>query len=143
MKLVKIFYEQLFYTLVAASVTKTGQKKQKDILRKYTPWIFLLKYNDARSFIKRQTSGTLSDNDWYNEWQWMTMTGTTSDTEWQWVVQWMTTSNNEWQQKTISANLSFLQMREEPTTKHPNENSLNLEEDLWRRPIELKAETSP
>ena len=95
MKLVKFFHEQLFYTPVAASVTKTGQEKQKDILRKYTLWIFLLKYNDARSFIKRQTSGTLSDNewqwlvqrmtandnDWYNEWHQMTMSGTMNDNE--------------------------------------------------------------
>ena len=47
-------------------------------------------------------------------------------------------SDNEWQRVTISANFSFfLQMREEPTTKQPKENSLNLEEDLWRMPIEL------
>ena len=44
---------------------------------------------------------------------------------------------------TISANFSFFQIREEPTTKHPKENSLDLEEDLWKRPIELRAETSP
>ena len=36
----------------------------------------------------------------------------------------------------------FYQIREEPTIKHPKENSLNLEEDLWRRPIELRAEKS-
>ena len=28
-------------------------------------------------------------------------------------------------------------------TKHPKENSLNIEEDLWWRPMELRAETSP
>ena len=33
---------------MAASVTKADQKKQKDILRKYTLQIFLLKYNDAK-----------------------------------------------------------------------------------------------
>ena len=33
------------------------------------------------SFIKRQTSGTSSDNEWYNEWQQMTTSGTTSDKE--------------------------------------------------------------
>ena len=69
---------------------------------------------------------TMSDN----ELQWVTTSGTTSDSEW----------CNEWQQVTISANFSFFQIREEPTTKHPKENS---EEDLWRRPIELRAETSP
>ena len=68
-----------------------------------------------RLFIKRQTNGKSNDNEWYNEWQ----------------------------RVTISANFSFFQIREEPTTKHPKENSLNLEEDLWRRPIELRTETSP
>ena len=99
--------------------------------------------------MKRQTSGTssdnewqrvtLNDNEWYNEWQQVT----TNDNEWQWLVQRVTTNDNEWQQMTILASFSFFQIREEPTTKHPKENSLNLEEDLWRRPIELRAETSP
>ena len=44
---------------------------------------------------------------------------------------------------TISANFPFFQIRNEPTTKHPQENYSNIEEDLWRRPIELRAETSP
>ena len=87
-----------------------------------------------RIVIKRQTSGTSSDN----EWQRMT----TNDNEWQRVVQRMTASDNEWQWVTISANFSFFQIRKEPTTKHPKENSLNLEEDLWKRPIELRGETS-
>ena len=91
------------------------------------------------SFIKRQTSGTSSDN----EWQRMTTSGTTSDNEWQRVTTSGTTNDNEWQRVTISANFSFFQIREEATTKHPKENSLNIEEDLWRRPIELRAETSP
>ena len=67
----------------------------------------------------------------------------TSDNEWQRMTTSGTTSDNEWQRVTISANFSFFQIREEPTTKHPKENSLNIEEDLWRRPIELRAETSP
>ena len=63
--------------------------------------------------MKRQTSGTSSDN----EWQRVTTSGTTSD--------------NECQRVTIPANFSFFfQVKEEPTTKHPKENSLNLEEDL-------------
>ena len=71
--------------------------------------------------------------------------GTSSANEWQRVVQRVTTSgktNDEWQRVTISANF-FFQIRQEPTTKHPKENSLNFEEDLWRRPIELRAKTSP
>ena len=54
-----------------------------------------------------------------------------------------TTSDNECQQVTIPANFSFFfQIKQEPTTKHPKENFLKLEEDLLRRPIELRAETS-
>ena len=67
-------------------------------------------------------------DEWYIEWQRVTTSGTTND--------------NEWQRVTISANFSFFQIREEPTTKHPKENSLNLEDDLWRRPIKLRAKTS-
>ena len=46
-----IFYQQLFCRtpLVAGSVAITGQEKQRDILRKHTLWIFLLKYNDAKN----------------------------------------------------------------------------------------------
>ena len=91
---------------------------------------------------------TTSDNEWYNEWERMT-TGdnqwqqiTKSDNEWQGMTTSGTMSDNEWQRVTILTNFSFSQIREAPTTKHPKENSLNVEEDLWRRPIELRAETS-
>ena len=50
------------------------------------------------SFIKRQASGTTSDN----EWQRVTMTGTTSENEWQRVEQWVITNDNEWQRMTTS-----------------------------------------
>ena len=50
------------------------------------------------------------------------------------------TSDKECQRVIIPANFTFLQITEEPTTKHPNENFLNLEEDLWGRVIELRAE---
>ena len=36
----------------------------------------------------------------------------------------------------------FFQITEEPATTHLMENSLNFEEDLERRPIELRAEVS-
>ena len=52
----------------------------------------------------------------------------------------MTTSDNEWPFQLI---FLFFQIRQNPTTKQIKENSLNLEEDPWRRPIELRAETSP
>ena len=49
-----------------------------------------------------------------------------------------TSSDNGWHRVTISANFSFFKKnKKEPTTKHPKENSLNIENDLWRRPIEL------
>ena len=47
----------------------------------------------VRSFIKRQTSGTSSDNEWYNKWQRATTIGKTSD--------------NECQRVTSPANFSF------------------------------------
>ena len=74
-----------------------------------------------------------------NEWQRVATSGIANDNEWQQ----MRTSDNEWQRVTISANFSFYQIREEAITKHPKGNSLNIEEDLWRRPTELRAETSP
>ena len=86
-----------------------------------------------RPFIKRQTSGTTSDNEWQRLVQRVTTSSTTSDDEWKRV----TTKG-----VTISANF-FFRIREEPTTKHPKENFLNLKEDIWRGIIELRAETSP
>ena len=54
-------------------------------------------YNDRLLKDKRVvqqviTSGTTSDNEWYNEWQRMT----TSDNEWQGMITSGTTSYNEW-----------------------------------------------
>ena len=62
-----------------------------------TSFIFLRFMNThfKRSFIKRQASGTASDNEWYNEWQRMTTSGTTRDSEWQRVTTSGTTSDNE------------------------------------------------
>ena len=88
-------------------------------------------------------SGTSTDTKWQRVVQRVTASDTTSDYEWKQVKMSDSEWYNEWQRVTISANFSFFQIREEPTTKHPKENSLNIEEDLWRRPIELRAETSP
>ena len=88
-------------------------------------------------------SGTSTDTEWQRVVQRVTASDTTSDYEWKQVKMSDSEWYNEWQRVTISANFSFFQIREEPTTKHPKENSLNIEEDLWRRPIELRAETSP
>ena len=70
------------------------------------------------------TGGTTSDNKWYNEWQRVTTSCTTND--------------KEWKRETISANFSFFQIREDPSTKHPKEISLNIEEGLCRRLQEQK-----
>ena len=82
---------------------------------------------------------TTSDNEWHR----VVQRVTTSDNEWYKEWQWVTRNDKEWQRVTISANISFFQIREEATTKHPKENSLNIEEDLWRKSIEIRAETSP
>ena len=87
----------------------------------FTFW-FLLVLNLIReksSFIKKQTSDTSSDNEWQRVTK-MTTSGTTSYHEWY----------SKWQQVVISANSPFYPTREKPTTKHPKDNSLDLEEDL-------------
>ena len=88
---------------------------------------------------------TTSDNEWYNEWQRMTTSGTTSDNEWQrvttsdkeWqrVVQRMTTNVNEWPFQLIF--LFFLNKRGAYHQVPKGELF-----KPWRRPIELRAETS-
>ena len=65
-------------------------------------------------------------DEWYIEWQRVTANGTTSENEWRVVkrvVQRVTTNDNKW---------SF-RIRDEPTTKRPKENPLNLEEDFEKR----------
>ena len=56
----------------------------------------------------------------------------------------MATSDNKCQRVASSANSPFFRIREEFTSKHPKENSLNLKEDLQKkRDIELRREESP
>ena len=52
----------------------------------------------SRSFIKRQTRGTSSDN----EWQRMTTSGTTNDNEWYNQWQRVTANDNKWQWATAN-----------------------------------------
>ena len=94
----------------------------------------------GRSFIKRQTSDTLSDNEWY-ECQRMTTSdkqqvvrrvttsGKTRDNEWQE----MTTNDNEWKWVVILANFLFFSNRRGTYHYAPKRNSLNTEEDLEER----------
>ena len=91
------------------------------------------------------TSGTTSDNEWERVVQRVTMSDkewqkvTTSDKEWQRMLKRVTTNDNEWPFRLV---FLFFQIREQPTTKHRKQNFVNLEQDLWRSPIELRAETS-
>ena len=92
---------------------------------------------DSRGASERDltTSGTTNDNEWYNEWQRVAQRLTTNDNEWQRMttgdnesqrlVQRMTTNVNEWPFQLI---FLFFHIKEDPTTKHPKENFLNLEE---------------
>ena len=67
-------------------------------------------------------SGKTSDNEWYNERQWLAANENewqlmaTSDNKWQRV----TMNDNEWQQGVILTNFPLFQ-REKPTTMHPKE----------------------
>ena len=86
-----------------------------------------------RLFINKETSDTTSDN----AWQQVTKSVTTSDNEWQRVTTNYNEWYNEWKQVTRSDSLWFFQqiflfsqIRNEPTTTHPKENYLNVEEDL-------------
>ena len=78
-----------------------------------TPYLGKFWFPRYGSFIKRQTSGTSSDNEWYNEWQRVVQQVTTSDNEWQQLVQRVTTGGIEWREVTTSGNFgqtSFLQI---------------------------------
>ena len=93
----------------------------------------------STNWIKVNTIVYKKTDEWYIEWQQVVQRMATSDKEWQGVTTSGTTNVNEWPFQLI---FLFFQIKEEPTTKHPKENFLNLEEDLWTRLIELRAETS-
>ena len=61
--------------------------------------------------------------EWYIQWQRVTMSNITSDNDWQRVI----TNDNE---RPFPQIFFFFRIREETATKHPKENSLNLEENL-------------
>ena len=115
--------------LINRFLTSTSESFLKIVYKKTDEW-----------YIEWQRE-TTNDNEWYNEWynEWQQ----TNDKEWQRVIR----NDNEWynecQRVTIPANFFFFfQIKEKSTTKHPKKNFLNLEEDLWRRSIELRAATS-
>ena len=70
-----------------------GAKGLINVLVEFDHFTYFMKKNRhswRRPFVKRQTSGTTSDNKWYNEWQQ--------------VVQWVTTNGSEWQRVTMNDN---------------------------------------
>ena len=121
-KLQKIFAKLEFFTVLVRKITKifsVGVLKWKWMdFKKVKKIVFLKnccihdyfdmltqKYNLCWSFVKRQTRGTSSDN----EWQQITISDNERYNEWQRVVQRMTTSlqrvttnGNEWQQMKMS-----------------------------------------
>ena len=71
------------------------------------------------------TSGTTSNNKWYNEWKRVT------------------SNDNEWPEVVISAKFPCFRIREQLTTKHLKENILNLEEDLAEGLLNWEEEQCP
>ena len=65
-----------------------------------------------------------------NEWHLMTTSCTTNNNKWYIEWQLVAINENEWQRVVISANFSVFRIGKKPTTKHPKENSSNLEEEL-------------
>ena len=63
------------YTRSSEETPDNTPKQVRSIISKKKDW-------RIRSFLKRQTSGALSDSESYNEWQRKTTSGTTSDSEW-------------------------------------------------------------
>ena len=54
-----------------------------------------------------------------------------------------TSRDIDWHRVTISAIFSFFRIRVEPTTEHPKENSLNLEEDLEEGLLNKEQKQAP
>ena len=72
-------------------------------------------------------------DEWYIEWQRVVQRVTVNDNEWQQMTTSGAKADNEWQrmtQRVFRLIFSFFRLKEEPTTKHPKQNSLNLEEHL-------------
>ena len=94
-----------------------------------------------RSFAKRQTRGTSSDN----EWQRMTTSGTMSDNEWQrvisndneWYNEWqrvtqqMAMSDTEWQKMVQRVKTAKLLQRMDDCNSFYNENGYTTSRDGW------------
>ena len=131
-KLQKIFAKLEFFTVLVRKITKIFSvrvlKWKWMDFKKVKKFVFLKnccihdyfdmltqKYNLCWSFVKRQTRGTSSDNEWqqitisdndrYNEWQRVTKNDNEWYNEWQRVYnEWqrMATSDNKWQWVTES-----------------------------------------
>ena len=113
-------------------------------------WKFLHRSEIWWLFIKRQTSDTSSDNEWYIEWQRVvqrvTTSGTTSDNEWynkRQRRQPMTTSNNEWQQVVILTIFPFYFYEHRNLPLCTLKRLFKHWRGCWRETIEVRIETSP
>ena len=91
-------FHPFFFSIVITNFTLTCEI-WTHFLKKHASKVEILQRRKARLFIKRQRSGTSSDNEWYNEWQRVTTSGTTSDNEWYNEWQQMITNGNEWYNK--------------------------------------------
>ena len=85
-----------------------------------------------RSFIKRQTRDSTSDNEWKRVAQQVTM----SNKKWQWGVQRMTTNKSKW---LFQLNF-FFRVREKSITRHPEKYPFDQKscEVPWKGQIQLK-----
>ena len=109
-RVLKSFYVQKqvsrkFYETVDVISFHWVSTKQTIVYKKTDKWYI--------EWQRVTTSGTTSDNEWYNEKQRVTR----NDNEWKRV----TTNDKEWQRVVILANFLFYRIREEPTTMHPKE----------------------
>ena len=94
-----------FYTYLKIMSFQLGCKKTH---------YYYMKDTKTRSFIKRQTSGkssdnewqrmTMNDNKWYNKWQQMATSDNKWYNEWWRVVERVTTDDNEWQRVATNDN---------------------------------------
>ena len=73
------------------------------LIIKELPPVTIYFHNFLGSFIKKQTSGTLSDNE-DNKWQRVVQRVITNDNEWQQIAASDTTNDNEWQRMTGNDN---------------------------------------
>ena len=104
----KYLYQSLFFNKIAGLPVNFVKFLRTSFFTEHLWWLLLFSVENVSSFallffwsfIKRETNGTSSDN----EWQRVTTSGATTDKEWQRVIQRVTTNDKEWQRMTTSDN---------------------------------------